>query len=964
LPLRGKTEVNRHPCATAPPWALTGQVYLIAIGRVYSPRNVPATLYRAGLLAGAAVGLADGLRVALLARYGAGPALATMLLVGGFDTLIGGALGAALGLALGLAAWGRAAPVARWAAGLGWVAAGALAAVAPVVAVAGTASRNNRFLAAGIAALASLIAGALGALLAPALARVLSPRRQPDAAWRLRQVWPAGLVLAAPVVALLIEAALFVVVWRTRAPLPRSVVVWRSIVAGGLTAALPWALARLASLPIRLAWWKALAVAAILFGGSKLLLIWRRWARDFQFVRWNDVIVLMAIIVVAAALALWLRRRSLPGARWRRLALPVGLPVLACAAALVASESEPARKAASARAGFAGQLIVLGQRASDLDRDGHARLFGGGDCDDGDADRNPAAQDWPDDGVDQDCDGKDASFAALRSPPLHAMPAAVPRELKLLFITIDTLRADHCGCYGYRRPTTPVLDALAAQGTVFENGWAHAPSTRYSMPAIATGRWPSAIKWDESIWWPRIDPGERTVGEALKGLGYTTAAFYAYLYFNRADRRGFERGIDHYDDRRAALHLNVNGPMESVGSSARQMADDGIAFLRAHGQEKFFLWMHFYDPHLNYERHPEAPDFGRGQADLYDGEIWFTDHHMGRVFDELKALGLWDKTAIVVTGDHGESLGEHGITAHGYHLYAPHTKVPFVVRVPGLPARRETAPVSHVDLAPTLVNLARGPHEPRFLGRSMVDLLAGTPSSVPLPPVFQEVSYEGNVKRRALVTATHHLIWNWTPDNTTECYDLARDPDESRDLWGTAAGEPECPRLKAELRTRVGLLSLPGDYREKMAAAVSAPGAPAPAPAVPLDLRIDEYVRIVGYDLPRPTVRPGGSTEITVHFEVLAPVPRGWRFFFHLDGPTGGFRNLDHAPVDGAHPVERWRPGQRIRDRFTISFGPHTFAGSYHLFTGLWKGNDRLPVWPENASDGKDRLHVATIEVR
>jgi arylsulfatase A-like enzyme len=537
----------------------------------------------------------------------------------------------------------------------------------------------------------------------------------------------------------------------------------------------------------------------------------------------------------------------------------------------------------------------------------------------------------------------------------------VPNDLKILLVTIDTLRADHLGCYGYQRPTSPNLDRLAGESTLFVNGWAHAPSTRYSMPAIATGRWPSAIDWDESIWWPRIVPGQRMIAESMKALGYTTAAFYAYLYFNRADQRGFERAVDYYDDTCAALHVNTNGPAESVGTSARQMADKGIAFLQAHGAEKFFLWMHFYDPHLNYERHPEAPNFGNAQADLYDGEIWFTDQQFGRVLDELRTLGLWDKTAIIVVGDHGESLGEHGIVAHGYHLYAPHTKVPFIVRVPGLPAQRLATPVGHVDLAPTMVNLARGPHEPSFLGRSLVDLLAGQPAEPAPGPVFQEVSYEGNVKRRALVTATHHLIWNWTPDNTTECYDIAHDPGELKDLWGSPAGEPACTQLKEDLRSRVALLSLPPGYADKIAFGVAPAGAP--APSTPLDASIGSSLRVVGYDLSAQSVRRGDSVELVTHFELRGRMEPGWRLFFHMDGP-GGFRNLDHVPVEGAYPMERWHPGQRIRDRLRIAFTAAMPPGSYTVYLGLFKGNARAPVTPASVSDGRDRLRLATIVVQ
>ena len=929
-----------------------------------SSPNLPAVVFRAAVLAGALVGLVDGVRAAVLGHVQFVGLLSCVVLTLGFDVLVAVAGGAALALLLQIAGWGRRRRSGWLAAVLGWLLAGGVAAGAAVAAVTGTASRNNRFLAAGVVALATLAAAFAASFVGPALRRTMGAlpgfRNKAAAQAAPPRVSSAGVLVLAPLLAVMLEAAVFFLVWRTRAPLRKDVLAARSAWAACLSGLLPlllaWASARLPNVR----WWQASIVAAVMFGAPVATLVRVRWVQDFQFLPWTMVAVIAGMIAATAVLSLLLRRRVVAWP-WNS-ALALGVPVFALVAVLSASEHEPARKAA-ARAGLAGELLALGQRMTDFDHDGYARFFGGGDCDDSDPERNPGARDWPDDGIDQDCDGKDATAAVLRSPPFQTVPESVPADLKILLVTIDTLRADHLGTYGYRRPTSPNLDRLAGEGTLFENGWAHAPSTRYSMPAIATGRWPSAIDWDESIWWPRIAPGQRMIAESMKAMGYTTAAFYAYLYFHRADQRGFERAVDYYDDTCAALHMNVNGPAESVGTSARQMADKGIAFLQAHGQEKFFLWMHFYDPHLNYERHPEAPDFGSAQADLYDGEIWFTDQQFGRVLDELRTLGLWDKTAIIVVGDHGESLGEHGIVAHGYHLYTPHTKVPFIVRVPGLPAQRIATPVGHVDLAPTMVNLARGPHEPSFLGRSFVDLLAGKPAEPAPGPVFQEVSYEGNVKRRALVTASHHLIWNWTPDNTTECYDIAHDPSELKDLWGLPGGEPACSKLKEDLRNRVALLSLPPGYGDKIAFGVVTPAARAPAPAKLLDASIGASLRVVGYDLSAQPIRRGDSAELVTHFELRGRMEPGWRLFFHLDGP-GGFRNLDHVPVEGAYPMERWHPGQRIRDRLRIAFTMAMPPGSYTVYVGLFKGSARAPVTPANASDGHDRLRLATITVQ
>jgi arylsulfatase A-like enzyme len=925
-----------------------------------SPLKLPGAVVRAAVLGGAVVGLADGIRAAVLARMTVVSFLACVVLTLGFDLIVAAVGGVLAAVLLAVARWGRARATGFLAAGLGWLVAGVLPAGAAVLAVTGTSARNNRFLAAGVVGLASLLAAVAGAVLGPVVARLLGmvPGLRAKAERKVGgTISAAGLLMLAPLLALVVEAAIFLLVWRTRAPLRKSVLVERAVWTAVLSALLPFLLAWSSGRLGRLRGWLAVLLASVLFGVPAAILIKARWVKDFQFMAWNQVGVIVGLVAATIALAWWLRGRSLGRGLDRLIVL--GLPAAALLTVLVVSEHEPARKGASARASLTGALMTRGQRWLDFDRDGYARFLGGGDCDDGDPERNPGARDWPDDGIDQDCDGKDASAAVLRSPPFQAVPDAVPADLKFLLVTIDTLRADHVGTYGYRRPTTPNLDRLAAEGTVFLNGWAHAPSTRYSMPAIATGRWPSAIEWDESIWWPRIAPSQRMIAQSMKSLGYTTAAFYAYLYFNRADRRGFERSVDYYDDTCAALHVNVNGPAESVGSSSRQMADKGIAFLREHGQEKFFLWMHFYDPHLNYERHPEAPNWGNAQADLYDGEIWFADLHFGRVLDELRALGLWEKTAILVVGDHGESLGEHGIVAHGYHLYSPHTKVPFIIKVPGLPVQRLDTPAGHVDLAPTMVNLARGPHEPAFLGRSLVDLLAGKPAEPRPGPVFQEVSYEGNVKRRALVTATHHLIWNWTPDNTTECYDLLHDPGENKDLWGSAAGEPACSTLKADLRNRVALLALPPGYADKIAFGLQADAAP---PAHPLEAHIGEHLRVLGYDLSSTRVRRGESAVLVTHFELQGRLPPGWKLFFHLEGP-GGFRNLDHIPVEGTYPLERWRPGQRIRDRVSITFTQTMPAGVYSVYLGLFKGKDRAPVTPAAVSEGQNRLRLATLAV-
>jgi hypothetical protein len=228
--------------------------------------------------------------------------------------------------------------------------------------------------------------------------------------------------------------------------------------------------------------------------------------------------------------------------------------------------------------------------------------------------------------------------------------------------------------------------------------------------------------------------------------------------------------------------------------------------------------------------------------------------------------------------------------------------------------------------------------------------------------VFQEVSFEGPTELRALVSPTHHLIWNKLPGNTTECYDLAAPTATARDLWGTSAGAAACVPLKAELQRRVQQLAFPAGLRDKLAFGLVSAGRPAPAPAVAQDARFGELVRYRGHDRSAASVRRGGALEVVHHLEVLAPVTGGWKPFFHLDGPPG-YRNLDHIPVEGAYPIDRWRPGQTIRDRHQIPFGPATPPGVYTLYVGFFRGNDRLPVTPAGLTDGKDRLRVLDVKV-
>lgn len=440
--------------------------------------------------------------------------------------------------------------------------------------------------------------------------------------------------------------------------------------------------------------------------------------------------------------------------------------------------------------------------------------------------------------------------ARVATPRMPKLVPSTPRDV--IFVLVDTLRADALGAYGAAPSPSPVVDGLAAEGALFERAFAQASWTFPSVAALFSSRHPSRLgllappdtQRGDAL--PVIPAGTPLLAERLREAGFHTASFYKNPFLTAGS--GFERGVD--------VHEHVGGD-DADGHSGGQLVGAALRWARALAAARaagdrapFFLYLHFMEPHVDYQPPaafvPAEARAYRGLQDgsakklhrarragnafspedtaflkaMYRGEVAYLDGEIARLQRELTRLGLWgDDTLFVLTADHGEQFGEHGDWEHG-DMHVENVHVPLVFRGAGLVPRRIAGVVRLLDVAPTLLALEGLPALAGGEGRSLVPLLEGAT----LPPAF----------------AVSELAWRWrvTGDpfslilerERAQLFDLRADPRERHDL------AQERPDTVAELR---GFLDA-----HLAAGAGAAPGAPA---ARGLDDALRERLRALGY---------------------------------------------------------------------------------------------------------------------
>jgi arylsulfatase A-like enzyme/tetratricopeptide (TPR) repeat protein len=351
---------------------------------------------------------------------------------------------------------------------------------------------------------------------------------------------------------------------------------------------------------------------------------------------------------------------------------------------------------------------------------------------------------------------------------------APSRTTPVILISIDTLRSDHLPAYGYKGVATPSIDALRADSILYERAYSHVPLTLPSHVTILTGMLPADSGIRDNIG-NRLSESIPILPELLKKNGYATGAAVSAFVLRR--ETGVARGFDFFEDStKPTIGTLVLGRIQRKGGETLQAVQP---WLDKQGAQPFFLFLHLYDPHTPYE--PPEPYFSK-YPDHYDGEIAYSDAIVGRLIEDLKRKGVYDKSLIILLSDHGEGLNEHGEEEHGMFLYREALQVPLLVKLPNSRRAGESVktPVQLVDVFPTILERTEtpAPKTGRRTGQSLLAFLDGGPSR----PIYSETYYPrfhfGWSDMESLIEGNDHFIRAPLP----ELFDLAADPGEKKNL--------------------------------------------------------------------------------------------------------------------------------------------------------------------------------------
>ncbi len=551
-----------------------------------------------------------------------------------------------------------------------------------------------------------------------------------------------------------------------------------------------------------------------------------------------------------------------------------------------------------------------------------------------------------------------AAAAALLAAALFAggCGSGEPRpagDTNLLLVTLDTVRADRLGGYGYGAAETPTLDRLAREGVRFAAASSNAPLTLPSHASLLTGLLPPrhGLRNNGAGRLPEVP----TLAGVLAAAGYRTAAFVSSFVLDR--RFGLDRGFAVYDD--AVERDAAGGVALDAERRGDRTVERALAWLAAEGAETldrrqpFFLWVHLYDAHAPYA--PPAPYASRHAGRPYDGEIAFADAQVGRLVAELERRGLAGRTLVAVTADHGEALGEHGELTHGLLLYEPTLRVPLVLRGAGLAAGAVVeTPVSLADLGPTLAGLLGRPLAAAAGGSTAGtaaaldgrDLSAALRRGAEPPPadLYAETRYPTLFGWSGLA-ALRRRQWKYVAAPVPELYDLARDPGERSNL-AVPAAVPENSSSEVSAEDPAAAVRSLAERIARVEASAVAPT------AAPIDAETRARLESLGY------AAPGAdpATPATSAAAAGADPKTRIALFRRYEEANGALREgrarqaqaalQELVEADPGNPVFRGKLAQALREggdlaaavpllRQAVATAPHDSEAWYNLGVAL-----------------------------
>jgi arylsulfatase A-like enzyme/Tfp pilus assembly protein PilF len=378
-----------------------------------------------------------------------------------------------------------------------------------------------------------------------------------------------------------------------------------------------------------------------------------------------------------------------------------------------------------------------------------------------------------------------------------ALASGALRGYNLLVLTVDTLRADALGVNGSRGGSTPSLDRLATEGLRFDSAYAHATTTLPSHASLFTGRYPLAHGVRDNGTF-RLQDSETTLAETLQGAGYRTGAFVGAFVLDA--RFGLSQGFDLYDDRYGEESGFTD--FNFVERRAEEVLAAAEAWIRREDARPYFAWAHLFDPHAPYE--PPSPYREKHASDPYLGEVKYVDSAVGAFLERLRAAGKLSRTLVVVTADHGESLGEHGELTHGAFAYNATLRVPLIFWCPDqVEPGLFRAPVGHVDVTATLLD-AFGLDAAALDGKSLLG--PGGPGS--FEPIYFETLNGFFTQELAPLTGIISGSYKYIDLPIPELYDLDQDPGETQNVLNREP--PKAREMKAALTELVSSMGSSG----------------------------------------------------------------------------------------------------------------------------------------------------------